>query len=258
VAQEGLGNIVRMTHDEHCDELDREIDRFADSLASADPAAAVPSCPGWTVLDLTEHLGTVHRWATRLVAERSPTRIPWAGLTDDTDVFDARWLREGGRALIEALRGADPDEAMWAWGTDQHVRFWSRRQLHETFVHRLDLELATGATSYVDPAVAFDAIDEFLANMKADRDISLCAREGRGAELFRIRSTAPAARWTVRLTSDGYEFVDSGEEPDAELAGPAGDVLMVVLRRRDLAGSEVAVSGDESLAQHWLAQTAFQ
>jgi uncharacterized protein (TIGR03083 family) len=247
-----------MTHDEHCAELDREVDRYADALASADPAAPVPSCPDWTVLDLTEHLGTVHRWATKLVRERSPTRISWAGLTSDADVFDARWLREGGRALVEALRAADPNDPMWAWGTDQHVRFWSRRQLHETFVHRLDLELAGGATSYVDPAVAFDAIDEFLANIKADRDISLRSREGRDAELFRIRSTAPAGNWSVRLTSDGYDFVDSAHEPDAELFGPAGEVLMAILRRRDLAPSDVSVSGDESLAQYWLAQTAFQ
>jgi uncharacterized protein (TIGR03083 family) len=247
-----------MTHDEYCDELVREIDRYAEALALVDPNTRVPSCPDWTAVDLTEHLGTVHRWATTLVRQRSPRRIPRAGLTDIGDVFDAHWLREGGRALVEALRGADPDEEMWAWGTDQHVRFWSRRQLHETFVHRLDLELASGATSYIDPIVAFDAIDEFLANMKADGDISVRARDGRDAELFRIRSTTPAGYWSVRLRSDGYDFVDVGEEPDAELFGPAGDVLMVILRRRALAGSRVSVSGDASLGEYWLAQTAFQ
>jgi uncharacterized protein (TIGR03083 family) len=246
-----------MSHDEDCAELDREIDRFVDALESVDPATRVPSCPDWTVLDLTEHLGTVHRWATKLVKQRSTGRIPRSGLTDDADVFDVRWLRQGGRALVEALRSADPDDEMWAWGTDQHVRFWSRRQLHETFVHRLDLELASGAASYVDLAVASDAIDEFLANMKADRDISPRARDGRDAELFRIRSTAPAGYWSVRLSGDGYDFVDSVEEPDAELSGPSDEVLMVVLRRRALAGSGVTVSGDSSLAEYWLGQTAF-
>jgi uncharacterized protein (TIGR03083 family) len=178
-------------------------------------------------------------------------------LTGEGDVVDSRWLRDGGRSLVAVLRDADADDAMWAWGTDQHVRFWSRRQLHETFVHRRDLELATGAASYVDPEVAFDAIDEFLANMPADRDISLRARDGRVAEFFRIRSTAPVGEWIVRLSADGYDFVDSVEEPDAELSGPADDVLMVILRRRDLADSEVTVSGDRSLVEHWLTQTAF-
>jgi uncharacterized protein (TIGR03083 family) len=247
-----------MTHDEYCDELAREIDRFADGLTSADSTTRVPSCPDWTVLDLTEHLGTVHRWATKLVVERSPVRVPRAGLTSDSDVFDVSWLREGGRALVEVLRGADGDDAMWAWGADQHVRFWSRRQLHETFVHRLDLELATGATSYVDPSVAYDATDEFLANMKADRDISLHSREGRDTELFRIRSTMPVGHWSVRLTSEGYDFVNSDDEPDAEISGSAGDVLMAVLRRREITHSGVTASGDYSLAQYWLAQTAFR
>ncbi len=247
-----------MTHDEDCDELDRELDRFADALAAVDPATRVPSCPDWTVVDLTEHLGMVHRWATKLVTLRSPARIPWTELTNDAEVFDARWLREGGRALVQALRSADPEDEMWSWGADQHVRFWSRRQLHETFVHRLDLELASGATSYIDPVVALDALDEFLANMKSDRDISLRARDGRDAEVLRIRSTAPDRHWNVRLRSDGYDFVESTEEPDAELSGPAGDVLMVVLRRRALPGSSLSVSGDVSLAEYWLAQTAFQ
>lgn len=246
-----------MTHDEDCAELDREIDRFVDALESADPATRVPSCPDWTVLDLTEHLGMVHRWATKLVSQRSSTRIPRVELTNDADVFDAHWLREGGRLLVEALRSADPDDEMWAWGTDQHVRFWSRRQLHETFVHRLDLELAIGAPSYIDPVVAFDAIDEFLANAKADPDVSPRAREGRDTELLRIRSTMPTGQWSVRLTAEGFDFVESDEEPDAELSGGAGDVMMVVLRRRALADSNVIVSGDSSLAQHWLAQTAF-
>ena len=83
--------------------------------------------------------------------------------------------------------------------------------------------------------MALDAIDEFLANMKADRDVSPRARDGRDTELIRIRSTSPAGYWSVRLRSDGYDFVDTDEEPDAELSGPSDEVLMVVLRRRDLA-----------------------
>jgi hypothetical protein len=34
----------------------------------------------------------------------------------------------------------------------------------------LNFGLSTGATLYVDLVVAFDAIDKFFANMKADRD----------------------------------------------------------------------------------------
>jgi uncharacterized protein (TIGR03083 family) len=243
---------------QYCDELEIEIDRFADGLAFADMSARVPTCPDWSIEDLTRHLGRVHRWATVLVSERAASRISMDTTSIDSDVVDAQWLRSGGRALVAVLRSANPDDAMWAWGADQHVRFWSRRQLHETFVHRLDLELATGSSSYVDPAVARDAIDEFLANVKSDRDISLRARAGRESELFQISSTVPPGQWSVRLKADEYQFVDSANDPDAELSGPAGEVLKVLLRRGELAHSDVAVSGDETLVKYWLSQTAFQ
>jgi uncharacterized protein (TIGR03083 family) len=247
-----------VNHAEYCDELEIEVDRFSDALASADMSARVPSCPDWSIEDLTRHLGRVHRWATTLVNERATSRISIDAMSIESDVVDARWLRSGGRALVAVLRSADPDDAMWAWGADQHVRFWSRRQLHETFVHRLDLELATGTDSYVDPVVALDATDEFLANMKSDRDISMSARDGRESELFQISSTEPPGQWDVRLEPDDYEFVGPTDAPDGQLSGPAGDLLKVLLHRSELAHSDVDVSGDASLAQYWLSQTAFQ
>ncbi|MGC1239243.1 MAG: maleylpyruvate isomerase family mycothiol-dependent enzyme [Acidimicrobiales bacterium] len=247
-----------MNHTQYCDELEIEIDRFSAGLANADMSARVPTCPDWSIEDLTRHLGKVHRWATMLVSERATSRISLGTTSFDGDVVDAEWLSLGGRALVEVLRSANPDDPMWAWGADQHVRFWSRRQLHETFVHRLDLELATRTLSYIDPAIALDAADEFLANVKSDGDISLRSRDGRESELLRISATMPLGQWNVRLGEDDYEFVDSSGTPDAELSGPAGELLKVLLHRGELANSDVGVSGDETLAEYWLSRTAFQ
>jgi len=247
-----------VNHTQYCDELEIEVDRYCAGLANADTSARVPSCPDWSIEDLSRHLGVVHRWATMLVSERATSRISRSTMLIDSDVVDAEWIRSGASALLEVLRSANPDDAMWAWGADQHVRFWSRRQLHETFVHRLDLELATGSASFIDPAIALDATDEFLANMKCDGDISLRARDGREGELFRISATDPPGQWRVRLTPENYEFVDSMDTPSAELSGPAGELLKVLLHRGELANSDVGVSGDETLANYWLAQTAFQ
>ena len=221
-------------------------------------SARVPTCPDWSIEDLTRHLGTVHRWATMLVCERATSRISLSTMSIDSDVVDVQWLRSGGRALVEVLRSANPDDPMWAWGADQHVRFWSRRQLHETFVHRLDLELASRTLSYVDPVIALDATDEFLGNMKSDGDISLHARDGRESESFRITATAPSGQWNVRLGADDYEFVDASGTPDAELSGPVVELLKVLLHRSDVANSDVGVTGDETLAHYWLSRTAFQ
>ena len=41
--------------------------------------------------------------------------------------------------------------------------------LHETTVHRADVELAAGLVPDVDPVVAADGIEEFLANLPTAR-----------------------------------------------------------------------------------------
>ena len=62
-----------MNHLDYCDALGAEITQFADVLATADFDDPVPGCPDWSVGDLAQHLGTVHRWAERLVANVAMT-----------------------------------------------------------------------------------------------------------------------------------------------------------------------------------------
>jgi len=247
-----------VNYEEHCSELAREVDRFADALANADRAASVPSCPEWTVRDLTQHLGIIHRWAQELVRVRATQRISRDELAVEAFDVDDEWLRSGGQSLVATLRSADPDEPMWAWGADQHVRFWARRQLHETLVHRIDLELAMGTTSSVDPAIAVDAVDEFLANVKSDRDIAVRARpnsqEGESLEFH----AADSRSWRVQLTDNGYEFVDALAKPDAVLIAQPSELLGALLRRRPLERCDIVIEGDSSLVDHWLRETAFQ
>jgi len=129
-------------HVENCHALNVEIVRFSSVMATLAPGHDVTTCPGWTVLDLAEHLGVIHRWAEELVRLRSPVRIARDAPTSLRDDVNPERITEGGDRLIATLLAANPDDEMWAWGLDQHVRFWSRRQLHETLVHRMDLELA--------------------------------------------------------------------------------------------------------------------
>lgn len=247
-----------MTHDEDCDELEREVDRFADALAAADFSAVVPSCPEWNVGDLALHLGRVHRWAEQLVRTRATSALRLADSTLGTFKVDDEWLRTGGYELAATLRSADPDQSMWAWGADQHVRFWSRRQLHETLVHRVDLELAMGVSSHVSPRVALDAVDEFLANLTSDGDINLKARPDHpGGERLQIRTADGTASWSVQLTADGYEFVDAPEEADAAILGDPAELLALLLRRRPIDQCVVVIEGDTSLVDLWLSGTAF-
>ena len=154
-----------MDHPEHCELLAVEIERFAALVETVSPSTPVPSCPGWTVDDVGLHLGTVHRWVEHLVRVRAAARIASSEMGLDEGPVDGEWIRLGGAALLGTLRASDPTDSMWAWGSDQHVRFWSRRQLHETLVHRFDLEIAAGRRPAAAAYVAADTIDEFLVNL---------------------------------------------------------------------------------------------
>lgn len=248
-----------MEHSEYCDALAVEIDRFATVYEGANEATMVPSCPEWSVHDLAEHLGHVHRWAEHLVRVRATARVPSAEMDFARGPVDAAWIRSGGELLLVTMREGNPEEPMWAWGVDQNLGFWSRRQLHETFVHRLDLELAVGRTPVVDPLVASDAVDEFLVNLESAGDFSPDVRELRGGnELIRISMTDVAGTWTIQLLESGFRLVDDTESPDVELSGSAKDVLMVLMRRQAIADVSVAVKGDRTLLDYWIANSAFE
>jgi uncharacterized protein (TIGR03083 family) len=247
-----------MHHEQHCDQLEVEIERFACALDNADDDVRVPSCPEWNVHELAEHLGTIHRWAEHLVRAVAPARIPTSQMGLELGPVNPAWLRSGGATLVSTLRQSDPDAPMWAWGADQHVRFWSRRQLHETMMHRIDLELATGASPFVEAEVASDGIDEFLVNLKGASYFSPQVKEIRGPhQVLRFETNDAEGEWTVEITKEG--FLLSDEAPaDAELFGAAADLLMVLYRRRDLEASDVIVRGDRGLVDFWLTHSALE
>jgi uncharacterized protein (TIGR03083 family) len=248
-----------MDHREYCDALEIEINRFAEVLETASLDAAVPGCPDWSVRDLALHLGTVHRWAENLVANvaphyRSPTSM---GFTSEP--VSRTWICEGGAQLLATLRAGDPNEPMWAWGADQHLGWWSRRQLHETLVHRMDLEAACGASSDVPTEIAADAIDEFLVNLKCAEAFSPQVRELRGAgEVLQIHATDANESWSIRFIAEGFEVTEDVIPGEAAFSGPAVALLLVLYRRLTLAATGVTVTGRQELADFWLAHSALE
>jgi uncharacterized protein (TIGR03083 family) len=160
--------------------------------------------------------------------------------------------------LVATLLSADPNDEMWAWGRDQHVRFWSRRQLHETLVHRMDLELAGGRPPLADGDIALDAIDEFLANIEkvGKHSPDLAALRGHGEKLaFRDRESGRL--WSVTLGEDGFSVSDNGGRFAAEIVGSPVELLLVILGRRKVDSSDVEVVGQRQLIDFWLAHSQF-
>lgn len=247
-----------MGHVEDCIALDIEVGRFADAMSLSPFDYPVPSCPGWNVRDLAEHLGVIHRWAEALVRQRSPVRIPREVTEEVSAAVSATWLSDGGRQLVATLLAADPDDEMWAWGLDQHVRFWSRRQLHETLVHRMDLELAAHVEPRADAAVVIDAIDEYLSNIEkvAAHSPDLSQLRGDGERLaLRVRDAEEF--WVIAMEADGFRLSKDEGPCTTDIVGAPLDLLLVVLGRRDLDHSDVDVTGERRLAEFWLSHSAF-
>jgi uncharacterized protein (TIGR03083 family) len=246
-------------HLEHCDALEGEIALFADVLLDADDERPVASCPEWSILDLVEHLGRVHRWAEDLVRKLAQTRIPAPELPGDLGPVDSTWIREGGVRLVTALRRTDPNLDMWAWGADQHVRFWSRRQLHETLIHRIDLQLAMDLQSHVDEQIAADGIDEFLVNLPAAATFSPRIEELRSVSgRLAFSDSRTGRRWTVQSDASGAKLVGDEDPVDVEFTADGLDLLLSLYRRRALGDIAGVIEGDQSLLQFWLDHSALE
>ncbi|MFA1551434.1 maleylpyruvate isomerase family mycothiol-dependent enzyme [Actinomadura chokoriensis] len=243
----------------------------ARGLAGAAGAAApslggvgtrVPTCPEWTLRDLVGHVGQAHRWASHLVRTGGtvvlndlPRTLP------DSPADWPGWLDDGVEDLIGAV-DANPDRSvdhpvLGTWPTVM----WLRRMTHETAVHHADAALAAGTTFAVAPDLAGDAISEFLGLLTsvtaAARKPELAELRGTGETLC-LRPAEPSLPgWLITRTPEGAVWEEGTGDADMTVAGPVQSLLLVFARR--LApddASEVKVTGDASLLDHWLAHTA--
>ena len=112
-------------------------------------AAQVPTCPGWTVTDLTRHVGEVYLHKVEMMRQgQHPEGWPPAALQQSEPVG---LLTRGYGELIAEFAAHSPDDATATWyGPDQTVRFWIRRMAQETVTHRIDAELGATAKGHIE------------------------------------------------------------------------------------------------------------
>ncbi|MBV9358580.1 MAG: maleylpyruvate isomerase family mycothiol-dependent enzyme [Chloroflexi bacterium] len=206
------------------------------AVAQLAPARAVPTCPGWTVADLTRHVGTVYLHKTVAMREGAePDPWPPAGLADEEPL--ALLDRAYAGLLDEFTRRAPSDPAATWYQPDQTVRFWIRRMAQETVIHRIDAEL--GANQPVAPVpadLAVDGVDELLQVFLA---YSVAAW---GSAFTEILAGSPGwsyavetdgAGWRVR-TGPGVVLVEAGRgagATDVTIVGPPAALLRWVWNR---------------------------
>ncbi|MCQ4041470.1 maleylpyruvate isomerase family mycothiol-dependent enzyme [Streptantibioticus rubrisoli] len=260
-----------LPYDTYREAVERETLRFAEVVGAADPATVVPSCPDWTLADLTRHVGALQRWfctlLTQLVQEPPRSRDVDLGLPERVEEY-ADWVAAGVPGVVAVLRATDPHAAMWAWGEDQYARFWARRMLFETLVHRVDAERAVGRESDIDPVLAADGVDEFLVNLRYAGLFAPAVAQLRGTgETIAFRCADPAGsvseEWRMRLEPTGFHLLppagpDEGPtEAQAVVRGQAADLLLLLYGRRSYKETAFGISGDLTVLDHWFTHTAF-
>ena len=220
---------------DHLDALRRDGDALMHA-AGRNLAAPVPTCPGWSVMDLLAHLLRVYSYAARQA--RSESRLPG----DDTELAPEAVpaaLADAHAELLLVLSELDPDAPAWNSLPDAPdlAGYWRRRMAVETAVHRWDVENAVredgGAPPAIEPALACDGIDEALTQLLPRRRRS--AGDGIDGTAHLHVTDAPdgsPAEWTLRLLPDGAVHVRrQHEKADAALRGSAGEVLLAVWGR---------------------------
>src|SRR6478735_4527484 len=156
-----------MQTQQYLDQLVQNSERLAEAAAAAGTDAPVPSCDGWTVTDLLQHLVRGDAWARTIVEQgkAGSTERVLPGEIDESLQGDALVdaFRAGARSLVDALASVTPETPVWTFSSSNRTAaFWQRRRSQETSIHRYDAELAAGTPSPLDAALAVDGIDEIL------------------------------------------------------------------------------------------------
>ena len=240
-----------MTPDEHVAAISEHAEAVRASAAKAGLDAATPTCPGWTVRDVVGHLGGVQRWAASFV-EEARTDPPSGEVVLETPAADPElldWFRDGYEHLVKVLSAADDTVECWTFLPAPFPRaFWSRRQAHETAIHRVDVAAAAGEVVGVAPAFAVDGIDELMLGFFAHRRGRLLA--DRPVTLgVRVTDAGDADAWTMRIGPQGRQVDRGTGHGDLLVSGPASDVYQFLWNR---AGTDrVELDGNERVLDIW-------
>jgi uncharacterized protein (TIGR03083 family) len=230
---------------EHIADLRRDGVRLASAAAAAGPDARVPTCPEWAVRDLVRHLGGVHRWAAAIVG--TPL-VNLSGFDLDelvgtwpSDSELVEWFIQGHGALVDTLSNADPDVVCWTFlQAPSPLAMWARRQAHETTVHRVDTELASGQPpSDVPASSAADGIDELLTRFVTRPGGRLRSDPPRR---LLVRCTDAESAWVVHIGTDQVHTVPRPGDADCHVSGPASELFLMLWNRRGT--DDLTIEGD--------------
>ncbi|SMD20610.1 TIGR03083 family protein [Lentzea albidocapillata] len=214
---------------------------FCAAIASApDLGAPVPTCPGWTLYDLVQHLSDGRRKWAEIVAA-GPADAPPARTQVEAPREDlVAWMTESSRLLVDALKESGPDRACWAWWSDSQAPATAgaaaRHQLQEIAVHTYDAQLTIGAAQPLPDEVALDGVDEFQTTCVATT--SAWPHEPAIVDYH----TTEGRSWRVTLDAGGARVGEVEGTADASLSGTASELVLAFYGRKPV--EELKLEGD--------------
>ncbi|MEG9226904.1 maleylpyruvate isomerase family mycothiol-dependent enzyme [Aeromicrobium sp. Sec7.5] len=215
---------------DHVLELATAMQRYAEVADAAFGDEPVPSCPGWTIDDLTGHLGTVHRWAASILLSGQRIDEPRGVRVTEPR---ADWYARTAAALLEVVRAVPADEPTPnSARVHETAAYWPRRQMHETTIHVIDAGLALGLGADGTPIsaeLAADGVDELLGVMLP----RMTARGQRPHLEGRVRvvATDTGRSWVVGESPDAMRtpillYAGEGADADGEIRATAADLYL--------------------------------
>jgi uncharacterized protein (TIGR03083 family) len=260
-----------MSADRRRQALRAHTEQLAESVGAARSDAAVPTCPGWTMADLVEHVGHTQHWVSEIIERRiaDPAQLPTEMATVPTEPADwPTWLSEGGARAAAAFSDEALDAPVFNAAADERTggEFWLSSILNESVIHGADAAYAAGRDIDIDADVAAGLITNHLAMLTsptwaAQRPESASALSGAGETLLWRATDAPAlgggCEWFMERNPEGASWQARSGQADVSVGGPAKSLLLILTRRRRLTDEPaVSVDGDLELVRHWIEHSA--
>ncbi|GAB6901700.1 maleylpyruvate isomerase family mycothiol-dependent enzyme [Kineosporia succinea] len=216
--------------------LDLEYTRLRAVLPAHDDltSISVPSCPGWSLADLVQHVGEVYLHKVDCIRLNTrPLQEP------DLSGLDPVQVLERGFALLDdCFDKHPPHDPAWTWfPPEQNVAFWIRRMAHETAVHRFDAELAVHTPTEIEAGLAEDGIDEVLTAMLVTDIEPHEYTAGRAPIEVRV----PGRSWFVNFEPESLRISTEGRAATT-IHGPASDLELWLYNRTR--GEKLKFTGD--------------